>query len=110
MAGAMLDELGAVNLADENPSLLSDFSVEAAIEADPDFIILIPMGDDAQAAERNLKSWITENPAWENMRAVKAGDVTLLDAEGFLYKPNEKWDESYRRLFEVMYGNADEKE
>lgn len=108
MTGAMLKDLGATNIADENPSLLSDFSIEAAIEADPDCIVLIPMGDDAQAAERNLQSWILDNPAWESMQAVKAGNVTLLDAEGFLYKPNEKWDESYRTLFEVVYGSLGE--
>ncbi|MFR0869479.1 MAG: ABC transporter substrate-binding protein, partial [Adlercreutzia sp.] len=44
--GAMLADLGVNNLADENRSLLKDFSLEAVIEMDPDFIFVIPMGND----------------------------------------------------------------
>lgn len=42
--GAMLADLGVNNLADENRSLLKDFSLEAVIEMDPDFIFVIPHG------------------------------------------------------------------
>ena len=51
--GAMLADLGVNNLADENRSLLKDFSLEAVIEMDPDFIFVIPMGNDTEAAMRN---------------------------------------------------------
>ena len=35
MTGSMLADLGVKNLADENPSLLKDFSLESIIEMNP---------------------------------------------------------------------------
>ena len=46
MTGAMLADLGVKNLADENRSLLKDFSLESVIEMNPDFIFVVPMGND----------------------------------------------------------------
>ena len=67
--GAMLADLGVNNLADENKSLLKDFSLEAVIETDPDFIFVIPMGNDTEAAMRNLEEATAANPAWGSLSA-----------------------------------------
>ena len=97
-AGAMLSDLGATNIADENPSLLSDFSLEALLQTDPDYIFLVPMGDDDAAAERNLKAATVDVPAWSELQAVKDGHCVVLDKALFLYKPNARWAESYEEL------------
>ena len=57
----MLADLGVNNLADENKSLLKDFSLEAVIEMDPDFIFVIPMGKHTEAAMRNLEEATAAN-------------------------------------------------
>lgn len=103
MTGAMLAELGAKNLADENRSLLKDFSLESVIELDPDFIFVVPMGNDDTAAMKNLTEATEANPAWSTLTAVKNGHYLTLEKELFLYKPNEHWADSYQALFDHLY-------
>ena len=98
MAGDMLSDLGVANLADENSSLLSDFSLESIIELDPDFIFVIPMGNDTEAAMRNLEAQTAEHPAWATLSAVQNGRYIMLDPDLFLYKPNANWAKSYEVL------------
>ena len=101
--GAMLADLGVNNLADENKSLLKDFSLEAVIEMDPDFIFVIPMGNDTEAAMRNLEEATAANPAWGSLSAVQNGRyITHLIL--YLSKPNAQWDAAYQGLFDNLYG------
>lgn len=95
MAGAIVKDLGAVNVADEHPSLLSDFSLEAAVEANPDYVLVLAASDDTATAQKYYDQVVGSNSAWQGMDAVKEGRVTMLDAAHFLYKPNADWAESY---------------
>ena len=52
----MLAELGASNITDADKSLLSDYSLESLVKADPDFIFLLPMGDSSEAAQKALRT------------------------------------------------------
>lgn len=101
MAGAIVRDLGAVNVADEHPSLLSDFSLEAAVEANPDYVLVFAASDDTATAQKYYDQVAGSNSAWQGMDAVKEGRVTMLDAAHFLYKPNADWAESY-----VLAGKA----
>jgi iron complex transport system substrate-binding protein len=103
-SGAMLADLGAKNLADENPSLLKDFSLEAVIEANPDFIFVVPMGNDDALALQNLQEATAANPAWATIDAVANGRYIVLEKELFLYKPNANWDKAYQTLYDYLYG------
>lgn len=103
MTGAMLADLGVKNLADENPSLLKDFSLESIIEMNPDFIFVVPMGNDDAAAMKALEDQTAANPAWATLDAVQNGRYVALDPHLFQYKPNERWDESYQVLFDALY-------
>lgn len=102
--GAMLADLGVNNLAGENRSLLKDFSLEAVIEMDPDFIFVIPMGDDAEAAMRNLEEATAANPAWSSLSAVQNGRYITLDPTLYLSKPNAHWADAYQGLYDSLYG------
>lgn len=95
--GDMLVDLGAVNIADENPSLLSDFSTEALLEIDPDYIFIIPIGTSSSAASSALDD-LTNNEAWQSLTAVKEGRCFQLDPDLFIYKPNDQWDVAYSTL------------
>lgn len=103
MTGRMLADLGCRNIADENPSLLKDFSIENIIEADPDYILVIPMGNDDAAAAKNLQENVESNPAWSSLTAVQNGRYLLLPKEKFLYKPNARWADSYAYLAELLH-------
>lgn len=102
--GAMMADLGVNNLADENKSLLKDFSLEAVIEMDPDFIFVIPMGNDTETAMRNLEEATAANPAWGSLSAVQNGRYITLDPTLYLSKPNAQWDAAYQGLFNELYG------
>lgn len=97
--GAMLTDLGAVNIAEENESLLSDFSVESLLEIDPDYIFLVPMGNDEAAAQASLEA-LTSNEAWGSLSAARDGRVIQLQSNLYLSKPDAQWGEAYENLGE----------
>lgn len=102
MTGAMVKELGATNVCDENPSALTDFSIESIAALDPDYIFVLSVGTDTKAAERNFTQSVESNPAWSELSAVKAGNYKVLDSAHFMSKPNAKWDESYTILGKAL--------
>ena len=104
-SGAAAADLGAVNLADQNPSLLKDYSLESVVALDPKFIFVMAMGNDPEAAERALKEQTEDNPAWAGLTAVSDGRFITLDPELFQYKPLEAWDEMYRTMAKNLYGD-----
>lgn len=106
MTGKMLSELGCKNILDDYPSMLQDFSVEKIIETDPDYIFVIPMGNDDALAQKNLKKNVESNPAWNSLTAVKNDRYILLPKDKFLYKPNAVWDESYAYLAALLKEQA----
>ena len=103
MTGAMLKDLGVVNIADQNPSLLKDFSLESLIDTNPDFILVVPMGNDTAAALQALQEATEANPAWATLDAVKNGRYLNLEPRLFQYKPNADWAEAYQTLFDIVY-------
>lgn len=105
-AGAVAADLGALNVADTAPSLLSDYSLESLIEQDPDFIFVQAMGNTSEAAQRALRDQTEANPAWASLTAVRQGRFVLLDPRLFQYKPLDRWDEAYRFMARSLYGDA----
>jgi len=108
MTGRMLSQLGWRNILNDYPSLLKDFSIEKVIEIDPDYILVIPMGNDEEALRRNLEKSVESNPAWNGLSAVINDRYLLLPGEKFVYKPNARWAESYAYLSGLLDGANDE--
>ena len=102
LAGQILNELGITNIADANPSLLEEMSVEHIIKEDPDFIFALTMGSEAAAATY-LNENVESNPVWQDLKAVKNNNYILLPKDLFHYKPNNRWDESYEYLAKIIY-------
>lgn len=109
LAGAVLKDLNAHNIADDHPSMLEDLSLEEIIKADPDFIFVTTMGDEGKALEY-LDSLIEKNPAWQDLTAVKEGRYIVLPKDLFHYKPNNRWGESYEYLGNILYPSLFESE
>lgn len=101
--GTMLADLGAQNIADSDKGLLSDYSLEALIQDNPQTIFLLPMGNSDEAAQQALAEQTTQNPAWAQLDAVKNDRVVTLDPQLFQYKPNAQWDQAYQVLFDALY-------
>lgn len=102
MASQMVKALGAKLLTEENPSLLSDFSMEAVAELDPSYIFVLPAAKDDATAQRNYEQAVESNPAWAGIGAVAAGHVTVLDIKHFFRKPNAEWDQAYVTLGKAL--------
>ena len=101
--GEILKDLGCVNIADSDTSLLDDLSLEAIVVADPDYIFVTTQGNDTDAAIRNIDKLLTSNPAWSSLTAVKQGRYYVLDKKLYNLKPNAKWGEAYKQLADILY-------
>ena len=100
--GEMLADMGCINIADGDASLLENLSVEAVIRENPYYIFAVTMGSDTDAAKCSLENLIKENPAWSTLDAVKEGRLHVMDKTLFNLKPNDRWAESYKILYEKL--------
>lgn len=100
--GEMLYNLGCINIADNEKSLLENLSIEQIILQDPEYIFFIQQGDDAEGTKANIESFISENPAWSELTAVKEGKVFMLEKSLYALKPNDRWGEAYEKLEEIL--------
>lgn len=100
-AAKIIEDLGAVNIADEYGMLTDSLSLEAVLESNADKILVVPQGDeDASIA------YITDlfsQPGWRDVRAIENGSVYFLSKELFHFKPNGRWAEAYEMMEEVLY-------
>ena len=107
IAGAILKDLGAANIADIDSGLLEDLQMESILAADPEFIFVTTMGASQEAALESLDELLHSDPAWQTLTAVKEDRVEVLPKDLFHYKPNARWGESYQMLAELMYGSGE---
>ena len=101
MVGGMLKEFGCVNIADSESSLLTELSLEAIVQADPDYIFISCMGD-LEEGQAQLEASLTSNPIWNTLQAVENNRVFHLEKELFHNKPNARWGESYEILAQLL--------
>ena len=99
----MLKDLDCINIADSDDSLLDDLSMEAIVEADPEYIFVTVQGNDMDAAMKNVEELLTSNPAWASLRAVKKNQYYVMDKLLFNLKPNARWGEAYEQLVDILY-------
>ena len=104
--GEMLADLGCINIADSDTSLLETLSVESVIRQEPYRIFVVTMGNDTQKAIDNFYQMMDENPAWETLEAVADGRVHLMDRKLFNIKPNADWAVSYEKLSEILLAES----
>lgn len=100
--GEMLSDIGCINIADSDTSLLEDLSVEAVLRSSPHRIFVVTMGDDTQKAADNFYAMIDGNAAWQSLDAVRHNRIHFMDRKLFNIKPNAKWRESYEQLCDIF--------
>ncbi len=100
----MLQQLGAVNIADQAPVLLDGLSIEHILTQDPDMILFTTMGDESQGSA--YMESLLKDPVWQELTAVRTGQVYQLPKELFQFKPNARWDAAYEYLSDLLYGGA----
>ena len=102
--GEMLADLGTVNVADSDTSLLENLSLEAVMAAEPDYIFAVLQGSDPTDAMATLEDTLLTNPAWSSLKAVREGRFYTLEHELYNLKPNARWGEAYEKLADILYG------
>lgn len=100
--GEMLSDMGCVNIADSDGTLLENLSVEAVIRARPYHVFVVTMGDDTEAATAALEAMLREDLAWSSLEAVREGRMHYMDKTLFNLKPNARWAEAYEKLYETL--------
>ena len=101
--GEMLSDIGCINIADSDRTLLENLSVESVIRLDPRHIFVVTMGSE-QSATENLRHSIIENSAWQSVSAHREGRIHLMDRHLFNLKPNSRWADSYEKVCSIMLG------
>lgn len=101
--GEMLESFGCLNIADMDESLLENLSLESIMLRNPDKILIVQSGDDTEGTKENIENMFRENPLWNELEAVKNGQVYFLDKHLYNLKPNARWAEAYEKLEEILY-------
>ncbi len=101
--GEMLADLGAVNIADSETSLLENLSMEAILAQDPEFIFVVLQSSDPAVAQGVMEQTLLRDPAWQSLSAVREGRFYILDQTLYNLKPNDRWGEAYEKLAQLLY-------
>jgi iron complex transport system substrate-binding protein len=72
------------------------------VEADPEVILLLPCGFKIAQTIADL-GLLTENAAWNNLRAVKKGRVYLIDGHHYFNRPGPRLVESAEIVAEILH-------
>lgn len=103
-AAAMLEELGAVNIADAENGLTGTLSLEVIVEENPDYLFITTMGDET-AAKDHMNAQLSAD-GWRELSCVQSGNYCYLPKDLFHFKPNASWGEAYETLAALLYPEA----
>lgn len=71
-------------------------------EADPDVVVAMPCGFDAQGAAAQVQA-ISKDPGWQSLRAVREGHVYAVDANGCFSRPGPRLVDGIEKLAEIFH-------
>ena len=100
--GGMLRDVGCINIADSESSLLENLSIEYILQENPDYIFITQRGDDMEGMMKFVEAYFVDHPLWNELDAVKEGRVYFMEKELYNLKPNHRWGEAYRKLQEIL--------
>lgn len=78
-------------------------SWEEIAAADPDWIVAMPCGFDADGARAELAK-LADHPVWPTLRAVRRGRVAAVDANGLFSRPGPRLVDGIELLTTLLHG------
>lgn len=102
--GVMLKNLGCINIADSEESLLENLNIEYILQENPDYIFTVQVGDDTEGVEAALAELFGAGSPWSELTAIKEGRVYHMDKRLYNLKPNARWGEAYEGLERILSG------
>lgn len=106
---AMCEELGMINVitphmtAEMQNSKFIPYSLESLTMDNPSIIYVVTMGKESEI-NKKLKETMTDNPAWNQLDAVKNDKVFYLPSNLFLLNPGLQTPEAMAQLVYDAYG------
>lgn len=79
--------------------------VDAVAAADPDAVLVLPCGFDLERTRIEAPG-LRKLPGWDDLRAVRDGEVFLLDGHRYFNRPGPRLAESTEILAEVLHPGA----
>lgn len=101
--GEMLANMDCVNIADQENALLEQLSLEAILQADPEYIFVVLQSADPADAQKTLETTLLSNTAWATLTAVKEDRYYIMEQNLYNLKPNGRWGEAYEKLSDILY-------
>ncbi len=105
-AGNWVPELvhmaGGINLFGEAGKHAPWLTWDALEEADPDIILILPCGFSIPQIQEHLPT-LTSNPVWNQLRAVKLGQVYATDGNQYFNRPGPRLVESLEIMAEIFH-------
>jgi len=84
----MVEIAGGKNLVSVKGEHSRRMTIDEIEKADPDVIVMMPCGFDAARTTRECSASLSENVRWQNLRAVRCGQVYGTDANSYFSKPS----------------------
>ena len=84
----MIESAGGENLISTEKMPSRKMELEEIKEANPDIIVMMPCGFDVKRTVSEYNSVLTNNPDWNELKAVKEKSVYAVDANSYFSKPS----------------------
>jgi iron complex transport system substrate-binding protein len=97
----MIEIAGGTNLVGQPGGHSARLTWEQLAELDPDVIVAMPCGFDEAGAREQIAA-VADRPEWRSLRAVRAGQVHPVDANGCFSRPGPRLVDGIERLAEIL--------
>ena len=84
----MIESAGGENLISTEKMPSRKMELKEIKEANPDIIVMMPCGFDVKRTISEYNSVLTNNPDWNELKAVKEKNVYAVDANSYFSKPS----------------------
>ena len=84
----MIGDAGGENLISTEKIPSRKMKLEEIKEANPDIIVMMPCGFDVKRTISEYNSILTNNPDWNELKAVKEKNIYAVDANSYFSKPS----------------------
>lgn len=101
-APELVEMAGGINLLGEAGQHSPWLEWQTFVDADPDLIVVLPCGFGLDQIRRDFHH-LTQRPEWRALRAVRCGDVFLVDGNQYLNRPGPRLVESLQILAEIFH-------
>jgi len=101
----LIEMANAENLFGEAGLHSPGMTWEQLIAADPEVLLITPCGFDLTRTMQEMY-WLTNRPDWPRLRAVRNGDVFLIDGNRYMNRPGPSVVESLRIMAEILHPDS----